>query len=117
MVEVGDGIGVRPNRLCVVWMQESEGGAEAPQAPLQTGKASKKATGKAGAGHKAGAGPGAGAAAAKADRAAEQQRQAELELLMMDDSALQDVARVGERKPSAVASVFSTALQAAHMVA
>ena len=38
----------------------------------------------------------AGAAASKADKAAEQQRQAELELLMMDDSALQDIAQIGE---------------------
>ena len=73
-------------------MQDSEGGAEAPQAAANTGKPSKKAAGKAGA--KTGAGP----AASKADKAAEQQRQAELELLMMDDSALQDVARIGECK-------------------
>ena len=78
-------------------MQEGEGGAEAPQAAAKTGKgkASKKAAGKAA----------DKAAASKADKAAEQQRQAELELLMMDDSALQDVARIGEHKPFALCTV------------
>ena len=67
-------------------MQEGAGGAEAPQAAAKSGKPSKKAADKAA----------AGAAASKTDKAADQQRQAELELLMMDDSALQDAARIGE---------------------
>lgn len=73
-----------------VCMQDSEGGSEAPPAHAKKGKVSQKATGKA-------AGKAVtGAATSKAERAAEQQRQAQLELLMMDDSALQDVARIGE---------------------
>lgn len=80
-------------KRCVMhYLQDSEGGAEAPQAAANTGKPSNKTAGKAG----AKAGVGVGAAASKADKPAEQQRQAELELLMMDDSALQDVARIGE---------------------
>ncbi len=71
-------------------MQDSEGGSEAPLADAKKGKVSQKAAGKA-------AGKAAtGAAASKAEKAAKQQRQAQLELLMMDDSALQDVARIGE---------------------
>ena len=74
----------------MVCMQDSEGGSEAPPADAKKGKVSQKATGKA-------AGKAAtGAAASKAEKAAEEQRQAQLELLMMDDSALQDVARIGE---------------------
>lgn len=100
-------------RLCVVhYLQDSEGGAEAPQAPANTGKPSKKTAGKTGA--KAGVGAGVGAAASKADKAAEQQRQAELELLMMDDSALQDVAQIGECKAAARRGVACS--QACHAV-
>ena len=74
----------------MVSMQDSEGGSEAPPADAKKGKVSQKAAGKA-------TGKAAtGAAASKAEKAAEQQRQAQLELLMMDDSALQDVARIGE---------------------
>lgn len=63
-------------------VQDSEGGA---QEEVKPDKSSKKVAGKAG----------SKAAASKAEKAAEQQRQAQLELLMMDDSALQDVARLG----------------------
>jgi hypothetical protein len=74
----------------MVYMQNSKDGSEAPPADAKKGKVSQKAAGKA-------AGKAAtGAAASKAEKAAEQQRQAQLELLMMDDSALQDVARLGE---------------------
>ena len=73
----------------MVCMQDSEGGSEAPPADAKKGKVSQKAAGKAS----------TGAAASKAEKAAEQQRQAQLELLMMDDSALQDVARIGELSP------------------
>ena len=74
----------------MVCIQDTEGGSEAPPADAKKGKVSQKATGKA-------AGKAAtGAAASKAEKAAEQQRQAQLELLMMDDSALQEVARLGE---------------------
>ena len=71
---------------CIVCVQDKQGGADAPQPVPQSTKASKKTAGKAT----------AAAAASKAEKAAEQQRQARLELLMMDDSALQDVARLGE---------------------
>lgn len=67
------------------FFRDSEGATEAPPPTAKTGKPSQKAAGKAA----------AGAAASKADKAAERQRQAQLELLMMDDSALQDVARLG----------------------
>lgn len=69
-----------------LFLQDSEGATEAPPPTAKTGKPSQKAAGKAA----------AGAAASKADKAAERQRQAQLELLMMDDSALQDVARLGK---------------------
>lgn len=71
-------------------LQDSQGGSESAPAAAKVGKSAKMAAGK------AGSKVGGGAAASKADKAAEQQRQAQLELLMMDDSALQDVARVGE---------------------
>ena len=71
-------------------VQDDVEGAEPPQADAKIGKAAKKAAGKV-------SGKAATAAAtSKAEKAAEQQRQAQLELLMMDDSALRDVARVGE---------------------
>ena len=63
-------------------LQDSQGGSESAPADAKAGKSASKAAG--------------GAAASKAEKAAEQQPQAQLELLMMDDSALQDVARVGE---------------------
>ncbi len=78
----------------MVCVQDSEGGSEAPPADAKKGKVSQKAAGKAA--DKAAGKAATGAAASKAERAAEQQRQAQLELLMMDDSALQDVARLGE---------------------
>jgi len=80
----------KQHKLTLLCLQDSEGGAEPPPADAKSGKPSKKAAGKT-AGKAA-----AGAAAAKAEKAAEQQRQAQLELLMMDDSALQDVARIGK---------------------
>ena len=73
-----------------MWLQDSQGGSESAPADAKVGKSAKMAAGK------AGSKAAGGAAASKADKAAEQQRQAQLELLMMDDSALQDVARVGE---------------------
>ena len=71
-------------------MQEGKNGASAPEAAAKSSKPSKKLSSK------AAAKAAAGAAASKADKATEQQRQAELELLMMDDSALQDTAQIGE---------------------
>ena len=70
-------------------LQDSQGGSESAPADTKVGKSGKMAAGK------AGSKAAGGAAASKADKAAEQQRQAQLELLMLDDSALQDVARVG----------------------
>ncbi|DBA79259.1 TPA: hypothetical protein ACH3X1_009072 [Trebouxia sp. C0004] len=71
------------------FFRDGQGGSEPPPANAKKGKVSQKAAGKA-AGKTAGK-----AATSKAEKAAEQQRQAQLELLMMDDNALQDVARVG----------------------
>ena len=73
-------------------LQDNEAAPQATEAAAKPAKASKKAGAKAAG--KAAAGTAAGKAA---EKAAEQQRQAQLELLMMDDSALQDVARVGKQ--------------------
>ena len=72
-------------------IQDTQAGSQATSAAVKpAAKASKKA------GTKAVGQAATGTAAAKAaEKAAEQQRQAELELLLMDDSALQDVARIG----------------------
>lgn len=64
---------------CVQDKEDGKGSAAKPGKPLKAG--SKKAAG--------------GAEDAKAGKAADRQRQAQLEMLMMDDNALQDMSRIG----------------------
>ena len=59
--------------------EDGRGSAAKPGKPVKAG--SKKAAG--------------GAEDAKAGKAADRQRQAQLEMLMMDDNALQDMSRIG----------------------